>query len=297
MSIILMIALSFWIIGQIELNVQDIIRANSAARFNTYAGFITSSETLRYFKENPIIGIVYGNEKGLLRFHKYRAAHYHHTPFHGGGGNLTRQEQLAAFRAAAPEGAYIVWLNTSLKAKNYDYTGADLRISPGFEPVAEFSDGFIFRVNREYTPDSNPYRAEYEAIVSGGEPAIRSTFDVYINENKLSYIKDTCVGSDVQEPFLLHLSPADAADLPADSRKQGFDNLDFLFRDYGVRVSGRCMITIPLPRLPHRPDPHRTVRFSRGKHLARRNKPGRVGAVSGNRGRAGRFAVRRRRGF
>ena len=247
---ILIITLSFWIIGQLRLNVQDIIRANSAARFNTYAGLIDGSETLRYFKENPIPGIVYSNEKGLLRFHKYRAARYRNAPFRGGGGNLTRREQLASFRAAAPEGAYIVWLNNSLKVKNYAYTGADLRISPGFEPVAELSDGFIFKVNREYTPESNPYRAEYEAIISGGEPAIRSTFDVYINENKLSYIKNTCAESDVKEPFLLHLTPADAADLPADSRKQGFDNLDFLFRDYGVRVSGRCIMTIPLPDYP-----------------------------------------------
>ena len=250
MSTILMIVLSFWTIGQIEINIQDIIRSNSINGANIYARLIAGSETLRYFKENPIPGIVYSNEKGLLRFHKYQAVHYRHTPFRGGGGDLTQQEQLASFRAAAPEGAYIVWLNTSLKAKNYDYTGADLRISPGFEPVAELSDGFIFKVNRGYTPESNPYRAEYEAIVSGGEPAIRSTFDVYIRENSLSYIKDTCAKSDVQEPFLLHLTPADAADLPADSRKQGFDNLDFLFRDYGVRVSGRCMMTIPLPDYP-----------------------------------------------
>ena len=250
-SAILMITLSVWIIGQVASNIQDIIRDNSPTLVNGYSGQpYANSETLRYFRENSITGIVYSNENQLLMFHKYRAANYRRMPFRARSGNLTRQEQLASFRAAAPEGAYLVWFNASPRAENYAYTGADLRISPGFELVAEFSDGFIFKVNRGYTPESNPYRAEYEAIVSGGEPAIRSTFDVYINENKLSYIKDPCVGSDVQEPFLLHLTPADAADLPAHSRKQGFDNLDLLFRDYGVRVSGRCMMTIPLPDYP-----------------------------------------------
>ena len=247
-SVILIIALSLWIIGQIDINVRDIIKANSATLVNGYSGQpFAGSETLRYFQENPITGIVYSNEKDLLRFHKYRAAQYRGMLFSIRNENATRQAQIAALQAAAPEGAYVVWFDISRNVGRYAYTGADLHISPGFEPVAELSNGFVFKINPGYKPNSNPYRAEYEAIISGGEPAIRSTFDVYLSENALSYIKDPCTGRDIQEPFLLHITPADAADLPADSRKQGFDNMDFLFQDYGVRVSGRCYMTIPLP--------------------------------------------------
>ena len=52
---------------------------------------------------------------------------------------------------------------------------------------------------------------------------------------------------DTIDPFMLHITPADAADLLADSRQQGFNNLDFHFTKHGVRVGGMCLIKVPLP--------------------------------------------------
>jgi len=249
LSVILTICLSLWIVGQIAPNVQAIIRANSGALVYGYSAQpFADSETLRYFRENPITGIVYSNEKSLLRFHKYDATKYLDLPARVHEGNAAPQEQLAAWREDIPEGAYIVWLSNLLDNHNFAYTGADMRISPGFRPVTEFPDGFIFQADRGYTPQSDPYRAEYDAIVSGGEPAISSIFDIYINENTLSYIKEPCVGMDTIDPFLLHITPADAADLLADSRQQGFNNLDFHFTEHGVRVAGMCLIKVPLPK-------------------------------------------------
>ena len=248
LSVILTICLSLWIVGQIAPNVQDITYANSATLVNGYSAQpFADSETLRYFRENPISGIVYGNEMGLLRFHKYDATKYRGIPAYVREGNAAPQEQLAVWLADVPEGAYIVWLSNLRDNHNFAYTGADMRIAPGFRPVAELPDGFIFQADRGYTPASDPYRAEYDAVVSGGEPAISSIFDIYINENTLSYIKEPCAGIDTINPFLLHLTPADAADLLADSRQQGFNNLDFHFTEHGVRVAGMCLIKVPLP--------------------------------------------------
>ena len=248
LSVILTICLSLWIVGQIAPNVQEIIYANSATLVNGYSAQpFADSETLRYFRENPITGIVYGNEMGLLRFHKYDATKYRGIPAYIREGNAAPQEQLAVWLADVPEGAYIVWLSNLLDNHNFAYTGADMRIAPGFRPVAELPDGFIFQADQGYTPVSDPYRAEYDAVVSGGEPAISSTFDIYINENTLSYIKEPCAGMDTIDPFLLHITPADAADLLADSRQQGFNNLDFHFTEHGVRVGGMCLIKVPLP--------------------------------------------------
>ena len=248
LSVILTICISLWIVGQIAPNVQEIIRANSSALIYGYSAQpFADSETLRYFRENPITGIVYSNEKLLLRFHKYDATKYRGIPTQVREGNAALQEQLAVWLADVPEGAYIVWLSNLRDNHSFAYTGADMRIAPGFRPVAELPDGFIFQADRGYTPASDPYRAEYDAIVSGGEPAISSIFDIYSNENTLSYIKKSCAGMDTIDPFLLHITPADTADLLADSRQQGFNNLDFHFTEHGVRVAGMCLIKVPLP--------------------------------------------------
>ena len=61
-------------------------------------------------------------------------------------------------------------------------------------------------------------------------PVVRNTFDVYLDENRLVYVKEEGRDEDIDAMFLLHLYPVDAADLPAHRRRYGFDNLDFSFR-------------------------------------------------------------------
>ena len=81
-----------------------------------------------------------------------------------------------------------------------------------------------------------------------GSPIIQSNFDVYLDEDKLIYVRDQCSPEDIRTPFFLHIIPADAADLPDDRRDYGFDNLDFDFYEFStVRRGETCGAVRKLP--------------------------------------------------
>ena len=84
----------------------------------------------------------------------------------------------------------------------------------------------------------------YEAVVSS-EPVIRSDFDLYLNENTLTYTREPCAHTDTEAMFFLHLIPAEVNDLPDDRRQYGFDNLDFNFDAVGAKFDGKCLAEVP----------------------------------------------------
>ena len=91
------------------------------------------------------------------------------------------------------------------------------------------------------------YEEAFRSIIAG-EPIIRSSFDVYLIENELTYTKEPCAPADTEPLFFLHILPADANDLPGDRKQYGFDNLDFSFvGDNSIRFDGKCLVTRPLP--------------------------------------------------
>ncbi len=86
------------------------------------------------------------------------------------------------------------------------------------------------------------------------EPVTRSVFDVYVDHDKLVYVKELCGGEDVWKPFFVHVFPVNKADLPdfyeylaEHKRPKGFENLDFGFPKHGVRFDGKCVAVVPLP--------------------------------------------------
>ena len=83
--------------------------------------------------------------------------------------------------------------------------------------------------------------------LSGREPEIRSDFDVYIDNGRLVYVKDSCNIKDGETPFFLHVFPADEADLPAGREESGFDNLGFGLMQKGGVYDGGCFATVDLP--------------------------------------------------
>ena len=78
---------------------------------------------------------------------------------------------------------------------------------------------------------------------------IQSDFDIYLDEddNRLIYVRNECRGADIEPPFFLHVIPIDRTDLPEPGWRHGFDNRDFDFNDYGIRVGGHCVAMRPLP--------------------------------------------------
>ena len=107
--------------------------------------------------------------------------------------------------------------------------------------------------------------ALYDSIVAGdyGQPAAQSDFDVYLRGNDLAYLKENCDAGDADARFFLHIIPVDPADLPADWREHGFENLDFQFADHGAYAGDICVATVDLPRYPL--DRIRTGQFISGE--------------------------------
>lgn len=103
--------------------------------------------------------------------------------------------------------------------------------------------------------------ADLRALAGPGEPAERSVFDLFFDGTTITYFKEPCAGADLEARFFLHFVPGDPADLPgsggsgnsesgsseANSGTVGFENRDFLFPEYGLRLDGQCLARVPAP--------------------------------------------------
>ena len=93
------------------------------------------------------------------------------------------------------------------------------------------------------------YEKIYQDVSSSGEPAARSGgFDLYLNGDALSYLKEPCAADDARGRFFLSVHPANLADLPAARREIGHESLNFDFAPpSGAVFNGKCMATRQLP--------------------------------------------------
>ena len=118
-------------------------------------------------------------------------------------------------------------------------------------PIAVIYTGQAGRWEVNIYPPANPesLRAAYAAL-SGRQPAARAAFDLYLRDNRLTYLRESCAAGDTAAAFFLHILPQDAADLPEERRNAGFANRDFAFDRYGGFVDGKCLASVPLPDYP-----------------------------------------------
>ena len=107
----------------------------------------------------------------------------------------------------------------------------------------------------EDTPDLLDWKIA--GLIAGdfGEPLAHSNFEIYLDkdgdEDVLIYFKrQPCAAEDTRASFFLHITPADARDLPAHRREHGFDNWDFGFGGRGKAHGGRCAALSRLPDYP-----------------------------------------------
>ena len=90
---------------------------------------------------------------------------------------------------------------------------------------------------------------DYRAL-AGQEPAARAAFALYLEDNRLIYLRESCVAADTAAAFFLHIIPEDSGDLPRPQRAAGFANLDFAFDHWGDNFDGRCLAIVPMPGYP-----------------------------------------------
>ncbi len=259
--------------GHIGVSARQNLRVTAEALESGYIGqsfntaYWEDSEIVEYVRANPVSGRYYSNAPNVIRWNA--------------GVPGTRVTWVSMPRRNLQD-VYDcqVWFERAVrKSREYEEPekyvvwvgqGEGRRIVCGLwqmesplplEPVAELADGAIFRVNAAYD-SAGAQQAAYEELVSmvSGEPAIRSTFDVYLRDNTLIYVREPCALADVEAWFFLALYPVDVNDLPYHRRRHGFDNLDFSFYGSGLIFDGKCLAKVPLPE-------YDTIRVSTGQYV------------------------------
>ena len=118
-------------------------------------------------------------------------------------------------------------------------------------PIAAIRTGQANRweVNLYPPADADYLRAVYAALAEW-RPAVRGVFDLYLQDSRLVYLRETCAAIDTAAAFFLHIIPVDLADLPAERRPAGFANSDFVFERWGGHFDGKCVAAVRLPDYP-----------------------------------------------
>ena len=151
-------------------------------------------------------------------------------------------------------------------AWKYYLAGSVLTHSPEVEAAARGADFVVTRDRVEsgalLTPDNRrvflydaagiddlveSYRAAYQRVVSSGDPAAHSRFDVYLGDRALAYVKEPCVREDVGDWIFMEAVPQDLRRL---RRRYGSGDLDFRFRKRLALFDGKCIAVLSLPDYP-----------------------------------------------
>ena len=259
----------------IAVSAQQNLRLTATALESGYIGKSLNtahwedSELVEYLRENPVAGRYYSNHPDVLRWNAGITAmpmtgvpmlhRDERAAFFGGriaaGDPMTRRDAhdiydcqdwferavLQSQQHSEPE-KHFVWVGQGERSQ-VNCTLLQMESELPLEPLAELSDGAVFRFNPAFD-SAGARRSAYAALVSG-EPVTRAAFDIYISKNTLLYAKEPCAPADTEGVFFLHLIPNDIAALPNHRQQYGYDNLDF--NHGGITVDGRCIIVAPLP--------------------------------------------------
>ena len=224
-----------WLTLSLPANVYAIRDANAKFGPGVRIARILNSEMMHYIRETQISGAVLTNvDQGPWSMYPVTSWHRLFPDM-----NQWQRHEMRMFIENALDDVYVVWMDNTEEPnpfRNHQQT-----VLPEAEIIADLSDGTVLRV-----PKLSWDESAYHAIVSQ-EPAIRSNYDLYLDDGYLRYVKEPCGDEDIEYPFFLHIIPADLTLLPRNRQDLGFDNLDFGFYAHGNRSGVRCIASVPLP--------------------------------------------------
>ena len=113
--------------------------------------------------------------------------------------------------------------------------------------IALISTGQYTDAGRLWESEVSNVGELYDALRMLDGPAVAAVYDLYIDDGRLIYLKESCAAADTAAPFHLHIVPANVADLPAAAQEYGFENRDFIFSHHGWAGAEKCVAVVELP--------------------------------------------------
>ena len=270
LTVLLSAALSLWLGWSVPINARAIRQANEQIGPSAYIARHADSAVFQYMREHSIDGAVLNNAWKILVYWYTDASAFYFLPdmtyWPAPMVNSPDSDRRAAYHQLdtlhhwrryktkqfignTEDDVYLLWFYCPRRScpETWFYGGfhtPNLGTLPELEPIAGLEDGVILKVNKAYG-NADAYRA-----ITANRPTVRSNFDLYLTDNTLHYVRDTCRPDDIQARFFLHVVPHDINDLPQHRQQYGFVNLDFAFYENGVRFDGKCLASVPLPDYP-----------------------------------------------
>ncbi len=236
--------------GTIALAGVGAMRQDSPYVQGWYEKGYNAKAVLAFLEENVEEGdMVYANmwtAPSMKFYQDVKPSNYHYAKvecWRDFGECIREMLRLAVSRPNVPDRIFLVHGNKSI-LEELGLLGE--LISVELVTDGDFNVSLIANVKESIESAYKTFVSAYEAVVSG-EPVIRSDWDVYLSEDTLVYVREPCAPADTEAWFFLALYPVDVNDLPDDSKRYGFDNLDFKFDERGVIFDGICMATAALP--------------------------------------------------
>ena len=242
-----LIGLFLWLAYPIAANAADIHRSITAQTGWYSNALWADSEHLPRLKRE-LAGIdyarLYSNDVFWSYFHAGAPARW--LPTHA-------SELHSIYQNPAAAGIYILWTEVPQVAWT-NYARSDLEQAlPNPQTVIASPDVALFYVSPASIADGAAASekaaaaAVYATTQALGAPAVSAVYDLYIDGNRLIYLKEPCNDTDTAAPFFLHIVPAHSADLPTARLPYGFDNRDFAFNASGWHYQGKCLAVAELP--------------------------------------------------
>lgn len=162
--------------------------------------------------------------------------------------------------ALSPERREYGFENLDFPFDGYSWTENGMCIGLRFLPSYDIE----YLIVGQYGLNESSHQATFEtvwreqiylptlALISEGldrvldsDPVIRAEYNVYLDDSRIIYIKESCTGE--EKSFSLHIYPEEIDDLPPERRGPGFENLDFSFDEHGRIADGMCIALRYLP--------------------------------------------------